>query len=226
MSDVSVLSLEGVTRTFPGVLALDGVSLALRPGRVHALLGENGAGKSTLIAILSGVLTPDAGHLFLGGQPITFTSPEQARLRGIVTVYQEGDFFPDLTVAENVGLEFGWPSRFGIIDRRALRGRTDTCLRQFGSDVSPDAFASGLTAGQRQVVAVAAALSCEAAVLILDEPTSSLSKPRHRFCSTASAASATAAGPCCTSAIGWKRCSSWPTRRPYCATARGSGAGR
>src|SRR5919202_2342472 len=101
----SLVELRGITKSFPGVQALRDVDLTLRAGSVHALVGENGAGKSTLINVLSGVLAPDAGEIRVGGAPVRFRDPRAARRHGIVTVHQEVDLFPDLTIAENVGLE-------------------------------------------------------------------------------------------------------------------------
>src|SRR5262245_6004597 len=106
----AVVELIGVGKTFPGVVALQGVDLALRPGSIHALVGENGAGKSTLINILSGGLASDAGELRLDGRPVHFANVLAARRAGIVTVYQEVDLFAELTVAENMGLLTGLPA--------------------------------------------------------------------------------------------------------------------
>src|SRR5436309_10951806 len=106
----AVVELVRISKSFPGVSALQQVGLALQPGRIHALIGENGAGKSTLINILSGVLRPDQGDILLAGQPMHFADVRMARKHGIVTVYQEVDLFPDLTVAENLGFEQGLPA--------------------------------------------------------------------------------------------------------------------
>src|SRR5579884_3099266 len=114
-----VVELAGIGKSFPGVRALRGVDLALLAGTIHALVGENGAGKSTLINILSGVLTPDEGEVRIAGQPVHLDSPRAARRAGIVTVPQEADLFPDLSVAENMGLELGLPrGALGLIDWR------------------------------------------------------------------------------------------------------------
>jgi ABC-type sugar transport system ATPase subunit/ribose/xylose/arabinose/galactoside ABC-type transport system permease subunit len=171
----AVIELSGIVRTYPGVVALQDVSLALGPGRVHALVGENGAGKSTLIHVLGGSLAPDGGELRLDGRPVRFADAHAARSLGIVTVHQEVDLFPDLTVAENIGLEQGLPSRLGWIDTRELRRRTSAALSAMRADLVPGSLAAGLSPAQRQLLLLGAALSRAPRVLILDEPTSSLS---------------------------------------------------
>jgi ABC-type sugar transport system ATPase subunit/ribose/xylose/arabinose/galactoside ABC-type transport system permease subunit len=170
-----MVQLLDLSKSFPGVTALDGVTLELRAGSVHALLGENGAGKSTLINILSGVLHPDKGELRLRGKPIELRDAQAARALGIATVHQEVDLFPDLTVAENVALEHGWPLRGRLIDWRRLRQETREALHVLGHDLDPDRAAATLTAAERQLVGIAAALAQRASLLVLDEPTSSLS---------------------------------------------------
>jgi ABC-type sugar transport system ATPase subunit/ribose/xylose/arabinose/galactoside ABC-type transport system permease subunit len=171
-----LIQLCNVSKSFPGVKALAEVSLDLYPGTVHALLGENGAGKSTLINILSGVLQPDAGEFCVHGRPVKPADARAARALGIATVYQEADLFPDLTVAENVALEHAWPRRSGLIDWSALRRTTRQALHTLGCSLDPDRPASTLTAAERQLVGIAAALAQAGSVLILDEPTSSLSR--------------------------------------------------
>jgi ABC-type sugar transport system ATPase subunit/ribose/xylose/arabinose/galactoside ABC-type transport system permease subunit len=176
-----VVELAGVSKSFPGVRALSGVNLALCAGSIHALVGENGAGKSTLINILRGVLTPDAGEVRIAGRPVRLYTPRAARHAGIVTVPQEADLFPDLSVAENMGLEQGLPAnRLGWIDWRAQRQRCRAAFTAVGESIPPGMPAGSLTAAQRQMVEIAAAVSHAARVLILDEPTSSLSAAEAR----------------------------------------------
>jgi ABC-type sugar transport system ATPase subunit/ribose/xylose/arabinose/galactoside ABC-type transport system permease subunit len=171
-----LVHLSRISKSFPGVTALDIVDLELWPGSIHALVGENGAGKSTLINILSGVLRPDAGYLCVGGQAVHFPDARAARGVGIVTVHQEVDLFPDLSVAENIGLEQGLPvDALGLIRWRTLRQRTRQALATLDEDLPPQLPAGALPPGQRQLVEIAAAVSEAARVLILDEPTSSLS---------------------------------------------------
>src|SRR5262249_43774812 len=172
----AAVELVGISKSFPGVTALDDVNLTLRPGSIHALVGENGAGKSTLINVLSGVLAPDRGEIRIAGQAVHFSDAHSARRRGIVTVHQEVDLFPDLTVAENIGLEQGPAThRLGWIDWPEQRRRARAALQTVGEEMSPDRRGSTLTPAQRQLVEIAAAVSQSARVLILDEPTSSLS---------------------------------------------------
>jgi ABC-type sugar transport system ATPase subunit/ribose/xylose/arabinose/galactoside ABC-type transport system permease subunit len=172
----AVVELEGVVRTFPGVVALRDVSLALCPGQVHGLVGENGAGKSTLINVLGGGLRPDAGQVRLDGHAVHFTDAHAARALGIVVVHQEVDLFADLSVAENIALEQGLPTGpVGWVRRRELRRRARAALDAMRADLDPGAMASGLTPAQRQMLLLGAALSRPARVLVLDEPTSSLS---------------------------------------------------
>jgi ABC-type sugar transport system ATPase subunit/ribose/xylose/arabinose/galactoside ABC-type transport system permease subunit len=169
------IELAGIVRTFPG-FALQDVSLALAPGRVHALVGENGAGKSTLISILGGSLRPDAGEVRLAGRPVTFADAHAARALGILTVHQEVDLFPDLSVEENIGLEQGLPAGpAGWLDRRELRRRARAAIDIMQASLAPETLAAGLSPAQRQLVLLGAALSRPARVLVLDEPTSSLS---------------------------------------------------
>jgi ABC-type sugar transport system ATPase subunit/ribose/xylose/arabinose/galactoside ABC-type transport system permease subunit len=171
----AVIELTGIVRTFPGVVALQEVALALQPGRVHALVGENGAGKSTLIHVLGGSLRPDRGDILLDGRPVRFADAHAAHALGIVTVHQEVELFPDLTVRENIGLEQGLPARLGWIDHRELRRRARAALDAMKADLAPDAPAAGLSPAQRQLLLLGAALSRPVRVLVLDEPTSSLS---------------------------------------------------
>src|SRR5262245_20564505 len=129
MSPEVVVELLQVSKSFPGVTALEGVGLQLLEGTIHALVGENGAGKSTLINILSGVLRPDAGEIRLWGKPVHFADARAARRQGIVTVHQEVDLFPDLSVAENMGLEQGLPAGpLGLVRWRRLRDRARSAL--------------------------------------------------------------------------------------------------
>jgi ABC-type sugar transport system ATPase subunit/ribose/xylose/arabinose/galactoside ABC-type transport system permease subunit len=173
----AVVELAGIGKAFPGVRALQDVDLALRAGSIHALVGENGAGKSTLINILSGVLAPDTGTIRVAGHAVHLSDARAARRHGIVTVHQEVDLFPDLSVMENVGLEQGLPlTRLGTIDWRAQRRRTRAALDSVGEELAPGMLAGSLTPAQRQMVEIAAAVSQAAKVLILDEPTSSLSE--------------------------------------------------
>ncbi len=168
-----VVQMRDISIGFPGVKALDRVTLALLPGEVHALMGENGAGKSTLIKALTGVYDIDAGTITVAGEPRRFTGPRQAQDAGISTVYQEVNLCTNLTVAENIllGRE---PRRFGRIDSRAMHRRARELLSNLELDIDPRSVLGSHPIAVQQLVAIARATSVSARVLILDEPTSSL----------------------------------------------------
>jgi ABC-type sugar transport system ATPase subunit len=171
----SIVELREVTRSFGGVPALRGVSFDVRPGEVHALLGENGAGKSTLIRIMSGALAPEMGVVLVGGERVRFGAPRDARQRGIATVYQELSLFPDLTVAENIFLGNAPRTRLGALDWGAMRERARGLLDALESrELDVDARLGDLSVANRQRVEIAKALSQDPRVLIMDEPTASL----------------------------------------------------
>jgi monosaccharide-transporting ATPase len=168
-----VVQMTGIEIGFPGVKALDRVDFRLLPGEVHALMGENGAGKSTLIKALTGVYGLDAGTITVRGREEVFSGPGAAQAAGIATVYQEVNLCPNLTVAENIllGRE---PRRFGRIDTRAVRRRAVELLARLNLDLDPDSVLGDHPLAVQQLVAIARAVDADAAVLILDEPTSSL----------------------------------------------------
>ncbi|WP_433532269.1 sugar ABC transporter ATP-binding protein [Micromonospora sp. CA-263727] len=170
-----VLALEGVDKSFGAVAALRDARLELRAGEAHALVGENGAGKSTLVKILAGVHGPDTGRLLLDGEPVTFGSPADARAAGIAVIYQEPTLFPDLSVAENIFM--GRQPRKGMrrIDAPAMRERTNELFARLGVRIDPDRPARGLSIADQQLVEIAKALSFDARVLVMDEPTAALS---------------------------------------------------
>jgi rhamnose transport system ATP-binding protein len=171
-----VLILRKISKSFGGVQALKNVSLELRAGEVHALVGENGAGKSTLIKIITGAIQPDSGSLELDGQPIRHQDPVAARKLGIAAIYQQPALFPDLSVAENIALgwETGGPWR--RVRWPARRARAKQLLARLAADIDPDALAADLSMPQQQLVEIARALGEDARVLIFDEPTASLSE--------------------------------------------------
>ncbi|MGW3786694.1 sugar ABC transporter ATP-binding protein [Micromonospora chokoriensis] len=173
-----VLSAENLVKTFPGVRALDEATLTLTAGSVHALLGENGAGKSTLIKILTGVYRPDGGLLRLPGpdgnlRTVQLGNPQDAQRAGIGVVHQERNLIPAFTVAENICLQH-LPQRAGLVDRAALRTEARRCLDLLDLDLDPDLPVSRLSVAQMQLVEIAKALSADSTVLLLDEPTASL----------------------------------------------------
>ncbi|MBF8256605.1 MAG: Sugar ABC transporter ATP-binding protein [Anaerolineales bacterium] len=171
-----LVSMQGISKSFPGVQALIGVDFDLRAGEIHALMGGNGAGKSTLIKILTGVEKPETGRILLEGSEVVVRSPQQAQAMGISTVYQEINLCPNLTVAENI-LIGRQPTRFGTIDwRRMNREAREILLRVLGIDIEVTRTLGDYSVAIQQMVAIARSLEIESAkVLILDEPTSSLS---------------------------------------------------
>ncbi|MGZ4963323.1 MAG: sugar ABC transporter ATP-binding protein [Limisphaerales bacterium] len=172
---MSFLRFQNITKRFPGVLALDGVSFEVARGSCHALIGENGAGKSTIGKILAGVYTPDSGEIFLDGKQIHPTTPLDARELGIAMVHQELAFCPNLTVAENLCLGALPQKAGGFLDRKGMRARANAMLAEIKADLPLDEPIANLSTGQEQMVQIAAAMGTHAQVIIMDEPTSSLS---------------------------------------------------
>ena len=172
---VARAELRGVSKRFAATQALDDVSLELRPGEVHALVGENGAGKSTLVKILAGVHQPDSGTILLDGEPIVIPGPAHARALGIAVVHQEPRLFPDLTVAENVFMAHAPRGTLGTIDWGQMRRSARSIFDELDVKIDPGALVRGLSMADQQLIEIAKALSYEARVLILDEPTASLS---------------------------------------------------
>ena len=170
-----VLEARNVVKQFPGVRALDDVSVAFYPGEVHAVVGENGAGKSTLMKVLAGANKPDGGELVLEGRPVTFNHPSEAQQAGISIIYQEFNLLPERTVAENIFLGRE-PHRFGVIDYQQLEKDTHAVLERLeaGDLINPTAQLGTLSVAQQQMVEIAKALSFDAKVLIMDEPTAAL----------------------------------------------------
>ena len=171
-----LLSAENLTKSFAGVQALRRGAIDLRAGEIHALVGENGAGKSTLIRIIAGALSPDSGSLTIGGHPVTEFSPVAARELGVSVIYQQPALFPDLTVIENLALGLESPSLWRRIDWTARRKRAVELLDRVGAVIDPDSIVSSLSMPQQQLVEIARALGRSARILILDEPTASLSE--------------------------------------------------
>jgi rhamnose transport system ATP-binding protein len=168
-------ALDHVSKSFGATVALDDVSLELVPGEVHALVGENGAGKSTLVKILAAIHQPGAGTVLVDGEPVMLQGPAAARSRGIAVVHQEPRLFPDLTVAENVFIGHAPSGRLGTVDWRATTRQARVIFESLGVRMDPDAVVRGLSMADQQLIEIAKALSVEASVLVLDEPTASLS---------------------------------------------------
>ncbi len=168
-----VLEMDHVSKAFGATQALDDVSLALRRGEIHALLGENGAGKSTLIKIFTGIQQPDSGEIRLDGVPIQVSSPQDAQRLGVAAIYQEPMIFPDLSVAENIFI--GHRDRGKIVDRRRMEREAEEVLARLDVYLDVGEPARGLTLAEQQTVEIAKAISLDVRVLIMDEPTASLS---------------------------------------------------
>lgn len=171
------LQMSHITKRFPGVLALSNVDFALRKGEVHALLGENGAGKSTLMKILSGVYQPDEGDIIFEGQSVSFANPLSAQSAGITIIHQEFNLFHELTVEENIfiGREFCKNNRWRLDEKQQRQAAIDI-LQKLNLNISPETLVADLTVAQQQMVEIAKAISVNAKILIMDEPTAALTE--------------------------------------------------
>lgn len=172
----TLLQLASITKSFGAVRALRGVSFDLRAGEVHALLGENGAGKSTLIKIITGAHRPDGGTIEINGRQIAHLTPAMAHQLGIACIYQQPALFPDLTVAENIGIRLEETRSFVRVKWTARRGRAAELLQRIGADISPDAEVRSLSMPEQQLVEIACAIGAGARIVIMDEPTASLTQ--------------------------------------------------
>ena len=170
-----LMEVKNIDKAFPGVQALDDVSVAFYPGEVHAVVGENGAGKSTLMKIMAGAYKPDEGEILFQGEEVSFSHPVKAQEMGISIIYQEFNLLPERTVAQNIYLGRE-PSKFGMINLRQLNNQTEDVLKELGVEnmISPTSMVSSLSVAEQQLVEIAKAISLNAKVLIMDEPTASL----------------------------------------------------
>ena len=169
-----LLEMRGISKTFGSTRALTNVSLDVEAGETHALMGENGAGKSTLMKILSGAYVPDAGgEILLDGAGIPLGNPIISRSSGVAVIYQELSLAPNLTVAQNIflGIE---PRRLGVTDRRAILRLSEPILKKLGASFKPSDTVASLSLGERQMVEIARALAVDARIIVMDEPTTSL----------------------------------------------------
>ncbi len=171
MQSENILKMEGISKSFPGVKALDNVDFALRKGDIHSLMGENGAGKSTLIKVITGVYEKDAGRITLNGKPIHFKSPQEAQNSGIGTVYQEITLCPNLTVAENMFIGRG---RNPFVQWKQMNAKAAQLLDSLGIPASPTQELTSCSLAVQQMIAIARAVDMDCKILLLDEPTSSL----------------------------------------------------
>jgi len=173
MSAIPTLALRAVSKSFGMTVALADMTLELFPGTVHAIVGENGAGKSTMIKIMTGIYQPSSGQVEIDGAPVVLSGSKAARLRGVAAIYQEPMVFPDLDVTENIFIS---ATDAGLIlDRRSMRRRAEALIDRIGMTLDVDREARGLTLAEQQAVEIARALSQDVRVLIMDEPTASLS---------------------------------------------------
>ncbi|MEX3823256.1 ATP-binding cassette domain-containing protein, partial [Paraburkholderia sp. BR14262] len=174
-----LLEMRGITKTFPGVRALDNVRLTVYPGEVHSLMGENGAGKSTLMKILSGAYQADpGGEILIEGKPVVIDGPHASRALGVAVIYQELSLAPNLSVAENIhaGRELRKGGRrFGTVDRRAMERGCEDVLKRLGASFGPTTLVGSLSIAERQLVEIARAVHSDARIIVMDEPTTPLS---------------------------------------------------
>jgi ribose transport system ATP-binding protein len=170
-----IMEVQHISKRFPGVVALDDVSLKFLPGETHAVVGENGAGKSTLMKIMSGAYTPDSGTMYLGGEKVSFSHPQQAQLKGVAIIYQEFNLLPERTVAHNIFLARE-SSRLGTLNIQKMNKEAVEVLKELGVEkmISPTSLVSSLSVAEQQLVEIAKAISFKAKVLIMDEPTAAL----------------------------------------------------
>ena len=175
-SRVPILEMKGITKRFPGVLALDHVDLTVYPGQVLALVGENGAGKSTLMKVLSGVHQMDEGEILMEGKPVKIENPLASQLMGISIIYQELSVLDNMNIAENIFL--GREKRSGrvFVDKKQMHAEARKLLDEVGLDVDTHTMAGELSTAQKQMIEVAKALSFNSKIIIMDEPTSSLTE--------------------------------------------------
>lgn len=175
MKGDTVLELKNITKIFPGVRALDNVDFSVKEGEIHALMGENGAGKSTLINIITGVFKQNEGKMFVNGKEVSFNSPRDAFNAGINVVHQERNLFPTFTVAENIMIEHYTDRMMRRINEREINRAAQKYIEMVGLKIPPTKSVESLSAGQQQLIEIAKALSSEAKIILLDEPTSSIS---------------------------------------------------
>jgi ABC-type sugar transport system ATPase subunit len=170
-----LLDMRSITKRFPGVLALDAVDFSVVRGEIHAMMGENGAGKSTLMKILSGVYHLDRGEIRLEGELVHFVDPRSAQRHGVAIIHQELNQVPELTVFENFFLGRERKTRLGLLDERSMRQETRKWMGGLGLELEPNRKLRELRVAERQLLEIAKAMSLQARVLVMDEPTTALS---------------------------------------------------
>ena len=218
-----LLEMRGITKTFPGVRALDNVRLTVYPGEVHSLMGENGAGKSTLMKILSGAYQADpGGEILIEGKPVVIDGPHASRELGVAVIYQELSLAPNLSVDENIhaGRELRKGGRrFGMVDRRAMERGCEDVLKRLGASFGPATQVGSLSIAERQLVEIARAVHSDARIIVMDEPTRRSPRPKQSAFSSSSTSCATKGSRSSTSATAWPKSMNSPTAFPCCATA-------
>ncbi|MEO9339239.1 sugar ABC transporter ATP-binding protein [Mesorhizobium sp. SB112] len=172
----ALLEMRGISKSFPGVKALDDVNIQLYPGRVTALIGENGAGKSTLVKILTGIYHPDEGEILIDGAPVALTTAQDAVMHGVTAIHQETVLFDELSVGENIFIGHAPKNRFGLVDWKVIHERAATLLQSLEINIPSRTRLKDLSIAQRHLVAIARALSVDARIVIMDEPTAALSR--------------------------------------------------
>lgn len=177
----AAVELKNITKIFPGVTALDDMSLTLERGQIHGLIGENGAGKSTLIKVLSGVYAPEKGEIYIDGKIAGFSNPLEARHLGITCVYQELNIVKQLSITDNLFMGIYVKAKNGLLDYKYMHGRAAEIMREMGQDIEPTKLCGQLGMGQQQMVEIGKSVLIDAKVIILDEPTSSLGEKESKL---------------------------------------------
>ena len=171
-----ILELKGITKIFPGVKALDNVHFQLKQGEIHALMGENGAGKSTFIKVITGVHQAEEGEIFINGEKVEIKNPKDAQKLSIAAIYQHGTAYQHLSVTENIFIGHEKMTKFHTIDWKQMHKDAKALLERLGSDIDPHSSMGNLTVAEQQIVEIAKAISTNAKIIIMDEPTAALSK--------------------------------------------------
>ena len=217
----TLLEVSGLTKSFFGTRVLHGIGFVLQAGQALGLVGENGSGKSTTLNILGGVHQPDAGEMWLDGEPYAPQSPREASGAGVAFMHQELNLFAGLSIAENLFLD-AFPRRGGtpLVDFPRIRAETARLLGEVDLELPASTKVGRLSQGERQLVELAKALSRRARVIFLDEPTTSLTRSPATWSGTGCSASSSAASASSTSRTRWKTCARSATKSRCCATAR------
>lgn len=171
-----ILEMRGIVKRFPGVVALNGVNFQLKHGEIHALMGENGAGKSTFIKVITGVHQPDGGEILLEGKPVVFKDPMEASEKSIAAIYQHTTAFPHLSITENIFAGHEKMNRFGVVQWKEMHEKARGLLESLGCRLDPHILMSNLSVAEQQIVEIAKAVSTQARIIIMDEPTAALSE--------------------------------------------------